>query len=219
MPFQWEKFSVLKIVEDQTGININPDILQFIEKCNLKGKNVVDGGSNIGLISLVLSEAVGEEGLVYAFELQRIIYQIGCANAVLNGKTNIVSFNAALSDRDEDFVGFSLIDYCGENISSVGVRAEKEFGKVKYYDRIKTVILDNLDLQNIGFIKLDLEGGESEALKGMWKSIDRWKPFLLIELSDGYLGKEKCNEVINEIKSHGYTATGISDFNFCFEPM
>lgn len=215
---QWGSCSILKLAEDQIIPEVDDDIIDFIAKSHLLGKNVIDGGSNIGLISLLLSEAVGDHGLVYSFELQRIIYQAGCGNAILNGRHNIVSFNAALSNESGKMVGFTPIDYAGEKISSTGIRTETELGAIDYYDRIKTIAIDDLNIQNVGLIKLDLEGNEPKAFEGMWRTIDQWKPRMIIEISPGYLGNE-VNDLIEAIKSHGYSLTGNESYNYFCEPI
>jgi FkbM family methyltransferase len=215
---QWNGSPVLKLAQDQIIPEVDQDIIDFINKSNLSGKNVIDGGSNIGLISLLLSDAVGDNGLVYSFELQRIIYQIGCANAVLNGRNNIISLNAALSNESGKMVGFTSIDYFGERISSTGIRTEPELGSIDYYDRVKTIAIDDLNIQNVGLIKLDLEGSEPSALDGMWRTIDQWKPRMIIEISPGYLGNN-ANDLIEKIKSHGYSLTGNESYNYFCEPI
>jgi len=211
--------SILKLTKDHIQFTESEDMIAFIKKANLQGKNVIDGGSNIGLISLLLSTEVGGSGLVYGFELQRLIFQIGCGNVVLNGRSNVISFNAALSNISGNMVGFSTIDYSEEKVSSTGIRTEPTFGKIDYYDRVKTIALDDLNIQNVGLIKLDLEGHEPEALDGMWATIDKWKPYLVIELSNGYLGVQKVREMVSLIESHGYSITEGESFNYFAEPV
>lgn len=211
--------SLLKLAKDQIQFSVDEDMIDFIMQSNLSGKNVVDGGSNIGIMSLILSTAVGNTGLVYSFELQRIIHQVGCGNFILNGRSNIVSFNMALSDVSGQMVGFSAIDYSDHHVSSVGIRTEPKFGNIDYYDRIKTIALDDLNIQNVGLVKLDLEGHEPEALNGMWDTIDKWKPNLIIELSDGYLGTEKVKQTIVLIESHGYSVKEGLNFNYFAIPV
>lgn len=215
---QWNSCQILKLAKDQIIPEVDEDIVDFINKSNLSGKNVIDGGSNIGLISLLLSNAVGDNGIVYSFELQRIIYQVGCANAMLNGRHNIVSFNAALSNESGKMVGFTPIDYFGEKISSTGIRTEPLFGTIDYFDRAKTIAIDDLNINNVGLIKLDLEGNEPMALDGMWRTIDQWRPNMIIEISPGYLGNG-ANDLIELIKSHGYSLTGNESHNYFCKPI
>lgn len=214
---KWKDWSFLKLAKDRIDFTIDSGMVNFINRSGLNGRNVIDGGSNLGIMSLFFSEAVGD-GLVYSFELQRLIYQMSCGNMSFNGVSNVISFNAALSNVSGDMVGFSDIDYSAEQVSSTGIRTEPDFGKIDYYDRAMTVALDDLNIPNIALIKLDLEGHEPEALNGMWKSIDTWKPNMIIELSDGYLGEAKVKQTIQQIESHGYKVTAANSHNYFCEP-
>jgi FkbM family methyltransferase len=209
----WRNFIVLKLVNDHIEFNVDDGMINFINKTDLSGKNVIDGGSNIGLMSLLFSELLGD-GKVYSFELQKVINQIGCDNMVLNGVKNVISHNAALSTYSGGEVGFSNIDYGAEQVSSTGIRVEPNGAM----DMVKTIALDDMSIPNIGLIKLDLEGSEPEALNGMWKSIGKWRPNMIIELSDGYLGEKKVKQTIQQIESHGYYVTKASNHNYFCEP-
>ncbi len=123
-----------------------------------------------------------------------------------------------MSHYSGGMVGFSGIDYLSEQVSSTGVRTEPAFGNIEHYDRIRTIALDDLNIPNIGLIKLDLEGNEPQALDGMWKSIDTWRPNMIIELSDGYLGEEKVKQTIQLIETHGYAVTEALHSNYFCEP-
>ena len=44
--------------------------------------------------------------------------------------------------------------------------------------------LDDFGLQNISFIKIDVEGHEVEGLKGSSKTIERWRLTILLEVKE-----------------------------------
>lgn len=209
---EWDGFSVLKIREDRMGLYVNSDMIEFIEGVDLKDKNVIDGGSNIGLFSLYISRRIGN-GFVYAFELQEVINGICENNVELNNVNNVLCHHLAISEKTGELVGHTPINYYEENISSVGVKTE-----ATGVHTTRTIALDDFGIENIGLIKLDLEGHEPKALKGMWSIIDKWKPCLIIELSDGYLGDD-VQKIVDEIKSHGYTVKKLSDCNYVFQPI
>ena len=48
-------------------------------------------------------------------------------------------------------------------------------------NQVKVVTIDQLKLKRLDFIKIDIEGMEIEALNGAKKSIEQFKPQLLIE--------------------------------------
>lgn len=64
-----------------------------------------------------------------------------------------------------------------------------EFHEIKGWDEftIKTVRLDDLQLDNVGFIKIDVEGHEQAVLQGAQKTIDKNKPAMLIEANNNHL--------------------------------
>ena len=66
---------------------------QFINE----GDIVIDIGANIGTTVLSLSKQVGNKGKVLAFEPQNSISQCLNTNLTLNGITNVVVDNAAIS--------------------------------------------------------------------------------------------------------------------------
>ena len=211
-------YNILRIKNDVVP-HVHDDMMTFIRGLNIGGKNVVDGGSNMGLTSLVFSDAVGEGGIVFAFEIQPILHQLTCANAVINGKKNIVAINKALSEHSGEWFGFSEIDYDVENVSSVGVKTEPKKGTKKYIDHIETIAVDDMNLEDIGLIKLDIEGYEPEALRGMKRTIAKWKPHLIIEASHNYLyEKGGVHGLENWVKEMGYEITKDNDHNLYAVP-
>lgn len=68
------------------------------------------------------------------------------------------------------------------------IEAENRFGPLDSQDvRSRPVALRTLDsyvLQNVGFIKIDVEGHELAVLRGAADTIHRWRPTILIEVED-----------------------------------
>lgn len=215
---KWRRFSISKIKNDDAHIYINPDMVKFIDSLNLKNKNIIDGGSSIGVFALYLTRKIGKKGMVYAFEIQNEINNIAKDNAQRNKKTNIIFHHQALSNKSGEKVGFTHIDYSQQNISSVGIRTEPSLNGQPHCGEVETVALDDLGIENIGLIKLDLEGNEPKALEGMWETIEKQKPYLIIELSPVYL-ENKEQETIDKIISKGYSVKELSDYNYCFSPI
>ncbi len=211
--YKWNGYNIKKIVEDQMALYVNQDIIEFLSSIDIKGKNVIDGGSNIGIYALLFSDLVGKKGKVYCFEIQKVINDLAVYNAKLNNKENIVNHNLALSNKSDERLGHTFIDYTGENISSVGVKSETGIG-----EPIETIAIDDMNLDNIGLIKLDLEGYEPKALDGMQRTIQKHKPYLIVELSPTYLNNNDKQEA-ERIKQMGYTLTEISDFNYLGTPI
>ena len=45
---------------------------------------VVDIGSHVGLMTIPIAKKIGDKGLVYSFEPQKMIYNLQCGNLALN---------------------------------------------------------------------------------------------------------------------------------------
>src|SRR6185295_11683135 len=60
------------------------------------GMTVIDAGANIGTHTLFFANTVGARGRVFAFEPQRVIYQMLCGNVALNVHGNVMTVQAAL---------------------------------------------------------------------------------------------------------------------------
>lgn len=63
------------------------------------GHVVVEVGANIGAHTVHLAKLVGAGGTVFAFEPQRVIFQILCANVALNALFNVHTYHAGLGSE------------------------------------------------------------------------------------------------------------------------
>lgn len=73
---------------------------------------------------------------------------------------------------------------------------------------IEMVAIDELGLKDkIGLIKIDIEGYELEALKGMTNIINRDKPYLMIEVEVG-----NYNKVCSLLDGLGYDHMALNQY-------
>lgn len=75
---------------------------------------------------------------------------------------------------------------------------------------IKTVALDDVDLGDVGFLKIDVEGHEDAVLEGAQNTIARCRPIIMIENEFSHV-KEGINAVFEILRAQGYTIFGIRD--------
>ena len=129
-----------------------------------EGMTVIDAGAYIGYYSLLASKLVGSKGKVYSFEPSPECLALLRKNIQLNGCGNVEVFGAAASDRSGGAT-FYLSPY---NLSG-STMFDNYSGRVKDPQiEVPTVTLDEvIGDERVDFVKMDIEGGETQALRGM----------------------------------------------------
>ncbi|MFM7610383.1 MAG: FkbM family methyltransferase [Alphaproteobacteria bacterium] len=138
------------------------------------GMLVLEIGANIGAHTVHLAKLVGENGGVVAFEAQRVIFQMLCANLALNGIENTDAKCLAVGAAPGEIV-VPRMDYRGDN-NFGGVALGGEDGDV-----VEMIAIDNLMLPACHMIKIDVEGMEKQVLDGARETITRFRPYLYVE--------------------------------------
>lgn len=194
-----------RMIHLRTDLYIGPSLEHYGEFCEGEamvfaqllspGEVVVDAGANIGAHTLVFSKLAGPAGRVYAFEPQRVIFQILCANIVLNEAFNIHTFQAGLGAASA-VMKLPGIDYHhpGSNFGAVSPLGITEG------DDIPIIPLDSIALPSLRLIKIDVEGMEDQVLLGARAQILRHRPLLYVENDR----REHSPRLISLIDSLGY---------------
>lgn len=168
--------------------------VDFFQQLLKPGDIVVEAGANIGAHTIVLAKEVKSNGMVFAFEPQRIVFQTLCANLALNNLTNVIARQAALG-QEAGITKLPPLDYNRyENFGGVSLNENQDGEDIE----IQTI--DSLQLQRCRLIKADVEGMEKEVLTGAHKTIERLRPILYVE-NDRL---DKSQILIHLIQSFGY---------------
>ena len=140
-------------------------------------RNAVDAGANKGTYSYFLGRLAQH---VYAFEPNPKMFDILQKTA----SSKITVSPVALSNKSGAAVlRVPISARGGYSNQGASLSAAKVTGKFASVD-VATQRLDEFNLQNIGFIKIDVEGFEQEVLEGAVDTIERDKPTLLIEMEE-----------------------------------
>ena len=139
------------------------------------GRTVLDIGANIGVHTIDLSRLAGPTGIVHAFEPQRLTYQTLCANIALNSRRNVFAHHAAVGDSPGTLLVPALDPDERHNYGGVSL-LEQLPG-----ERVPMLTIDSLNLTDCQFIKVDVEGMETEALRGAAVTLHKFRPVLYVE--------------------------------------
>lgn len=141
------------------------------------GDVVFDVGANFGGLTTVMSRMVGPKGVVCSFEASPRIVDKCQRNIVLSGCSNVQLFHAAVYYKSYSKVPI----YLGSHLND-SIYAEQSTGTQGY--EVSTIALDDFinHTQLVpNLVKMDIEGAEFDAIKGMAKTIASAKPHLILE--------------------------------------
>lgn len=135
------------------------------------GQVVVDIGANIGFYTLLLAK-LAATGRVYAFEPGRLSFSLLTINTLLNGYENVELVNQGVTSSTG-----TAFYYSGGTVESGSTVALEQpvFDHTRHRVAVPTVALDDFFRDRhakVDYIKIDIEGGEFEALKGMTQLLE-----------------------------------------------
>ena len=181
--------------------------LPIIDRFSDKSKNALDIGVYRGVYSLKLSQNFNQ---IHAFEpnpllfpylntnLKKIIKNINLYNLALSnnsGKTELklpVRSKSIFKENIEELY----------QLGAASIHPKNQFENFKKV-QVKVEKLDNISINNIGFIKIDVEGHELEVIEGAKNTITKDKPILLVEIEKRH-SKRSVEETIHKINNLKY---------------
>jgi FkbM family methyltransferase len=162
----------------------------------------VEVGSHIGTITVKLSKVVKE---VYAFEPFKSSYDLLEKNLKLNNCHNVKIFNKGVSNTCSS----THIKWVSDNNpGGLGLEGGEITKKGNQNQKIKVELLtlDSLYLKGLDFLKIDVEGFETQVINGSQKTIKEYMPLIVIEIFE---------DMVTGIKASDKTI--MERFGFLFE--
>jgi O-antigen biosynthesis protein len=157
---------------------------------------ILDIGSHIGIHALAFA-AAAPKAIVHAFEPQPQIAALLHRNALAFGSRIIVHPNAVGRNSGTAFIS-SLSFTQPTNAGAVQVSLFGQSGDFQ----INITSIDELNLNDVRFMKLDIEGHEAAALQGAAKTISRELPVIFCEVNS----IDSAAKVFRAMERHSYDA-------------
>lgn len=159
--------------------DLDRKITKLVEACVEPGDVALDIGANLGLVSLQLAQRVGSKGAVHAFEPSPRLSSFLERTIKGNPTLNIVHHPIALGREKSELplhvpfgnAGAATLKSDGQQVAetsvSVPVFALSEFA-------------DEIGLSRADFIKIDVEGFETEVIQGAVEFIKKSRPKVIV---------------------------------------
>jgi len=178
---------------------------QIIRRTCTANSNSIDVGTHTGDILDVLLQQ-SPHGIHFGFEPIPLLYQQ--LQTKYSNCKNVQLYDFALCNSN----GSTSFNYVTSNPSYSGIkkRSYDRKGETDTEIEVKTAKLDDLLLQQatkIDFIKIDVEGGELDVLKGASGLLTRDKPVVIFECGLGGTDMYAATpaHLFEFFETHGYT--------------
>lgn len=193
------------------------NVSNFILK-NLQEKDIFfDIGSNVGYFSVLTSPLVGVNGRIYAFEPEFKNFNFLVSNIKRNNFLNVVCVNSAVGNSDGKItLNLNPLNKGGHSVNKFDKykTGKKQFSvndiknifpKEELFQEVSIVSIDDFvrkeGIEKIDIIKIDIEGYELEALKGMKEFLKNQSiKYVICEVNN----KKTRRMVFDFMKSFGY---------------
>jgi FkbM family methyltransferase len=155
-----------------------PHLSRIFRQYIRPGMQVLDIGANMGYFSLLAASLVGPHGGVYSWEPSSNNVRMLRASQIVNHFRNIEIVQAAAGAQT------GLLHYFPNSSNgTVSAINEAKPEDLAHAETVMALRIDDLIPQNamIGFVKIDVEGYEYEALRGAQQTICRCRPIIASE--------------------------------------
>ena len=159
-----------------------------IETARQKNTLALDIGAHFGVITIGLARLYSR---VVSFEPNRFNYNLLRTNVILNGLTNVAMYETPLFSRQAELslsklerqqVAFDLRAdgrFDAESSTNLGAYSFDEHGTGIFKQKART--LDSYRLDDVAFIKIDVQGADGEVLMGAIDTIKKSRPVVVFE--------------------------------------
>lgn len=160
-------------------------LVRLLPAYRLEGTTAIDVGASVGIFTLPLADAVGPDGRVLAFEpnprLLRLLYR----NLERAGTTNVTVIESAVSNSSSP----RRLVVPPHDFGAAHLDQSEDAGGIQVEVTTLDAVTSEFPAGSVGFLKIDVEGGERDVLDGATETLDRNPSLILqLEICGGELG-------------------------------
>ena len=167
------------------------------------GMRVIDLGAHIGYFTLLAARAVGPAGKVYSFECDPSNARFLRHNVALNGYGEAVRIVTKAAANHSGVARF-IIDSASSGRGSLALEREAD----NTIEVECTAVDDVIESQEqIGIVKIDIEGTEVDALRGMERTLSRMEDLVMfVECNPSALSAAGSSvaDLLEELARHAF---------------
>ena len=142
----------------------------------------LDVGANLGEYTLFMAKRL-TRGRVLSFEPMEFVRSQLQENVKLNNFNRVDIFDFGLSDKKQK-LNLHEVDDGNEGLGTLFLGNKKSKGSLEIELETLDEKWDSFQLQRLEFVKIDVEGSELHVLLGAIKTITKFRPLILVEVSE-----------------------------------
>jgi len=195
-----------------SGSHYELGVIKLLEKVVKPEYTVLDIGGHIGYFALLLSKLVGVNGKVITFEPQELLNNFIKENLKLNNVENCKVERVLISNQIGDVEFNESPDFGHSSISHAILEKKEITTTIKQSTTLDNYVANNLE--DLDFIKLDVEGAEYLILNESSKNaLTKYKPALLIEMHNKQIEQMGGNvaSLITFLENIGYIVKEVDE--------
>ncbi len=172
---------------------------------HIEGAIFLDVGANVGHHALFMAPHADQ---IHAFEPNPSLWPLIDEKIFINKIQNISLHKCGLGSTEGNLPLY-LGPESGESSLLLPIKHRLNSGSVKVMIIRGDDMFVDAGISKIDLVKIDIEGFEKYAIQGMIQHLDRWRPIMMVELSE--IGKELFGDFSNFVKSFPSNY----EFHFC----
>ena len=175
----------------------------FLSVCR-SGMTYLDIGANVGYYTAIAARQVGSKGVVIAIEPDPECYDYLSQTVSVNRFLNVHLVQKAASDTSGSMTLYRNLSNRGDNRLYPN---ELSSGQIKVETTTVDSLLSELHVTTVDFIKIDIQGFEGHALRGMKQTLSQESPLIMLSefWPKGLLdANTNPGELLDSIRARGF---------------